>query len=147
MKRVMTGVAGAVGLLLLFLAWVVGLLGDPPIGDAQGRSIIQQYLDERNNSSALSTCYRADEKEGGGSFQFFLLKREGDHMHGAVAIENNGQVGTGTFDAQARGNDFDGQLLANGRTSQLQGSYTEKRMLLVIPQASKEPIVMGECKT
>jgi hypothetical protein len=131
--------------VLLFVAWVVGLLGDAPVRDAQGRSILRQHLDERNNSSALSTCYRANEAGGSGSFQLFLLKREGDHLHGAVAIENQGQVATGTFDSQARGNDFEGQIEANGRTTAIQGSYTEKRMLVVIPQAGKEPVVLGVC--
>jgi hypothetical protein len=132
--------------LLLFIAWVVGLLGDAPVRDAQGRSIFQQFWDERNNSPALSTCYRANEA-GQGYLQLFVLKREGDHLHGAVAIENNGQVGTGSFDSQANGNDFEGSIQANGRTISVQGSYTEKRMLLVIPPVGKDPIVLGVCES
>lgn len=147
MTRVLQGAAVLVVGLLLFIAWVVGLLGDAPVRDAQGRSIVQQFWDERDNSPALSTCYRANEAGGNGSFQLFLLKREGDHLHGAVAMEHQGQVGTGTFDSQAHGNDFEGSIQANGRTTAIQGSYTEKRMLVVIPEAGKEPVVLGVCKS
>jgi hypothetical protein len=145
MTKVIQGAAVLIVALLLLVAWMVGLLGDTPLRDAQGRTIIRQFWDERDNSPALSTCYRANEP-GQGYLQLFVLKREGDHLHGAVAIENNGQVGTGTFDSQANGNDFEGSIEANGRTTSVQGSYTKKRMLLVIPQASKDQIVLGICE-
>jgi hypothetical protein len=145
MMKVLQAIGGTVFVLLAFLAWIAGLLGDAPIRDTQGRTLFQQFLDERNNSSALSTCYRANEA-GSGSFEVSLLKREDDRLHGIVAMEYKGQVGTGTFDAQANGNDFEGSLEANGHTTSVRGSYTEKRMLLVIPPASKEPIPLGQCK-